>query len=153
MKRAVKLTEEEDLTLQQLSVNHKHRDIRTRAAGIMLLGSGISPKEIATRLGCTWQSVYNWANAWKKKGICGLLIGHKGGRHYALSDAMIATATEAARAESMTLKQIGQRIEEVHGEPLPCRLDTLGAALKRAGFSYKRGRYSLKKNATSKSSP
>ena len=72
MKRAVKLTEEEDLTLQQLSVNHKHRDIRTRAAGIMLLGSGISP------------------------------------------------------------------------------LDTLGAALKRAGFSYKRGRYSLKKTQRAK---
>ena len=61
------------------------------------------------------------------------------------AEAMIATAIEAASAESMTLKQIAQRIEEVHGVPFPCRLETLSVALKRAKFSYKRGRYSLKK--------
>jgi transposase len=67
---------------------------------------------------------------------------------------LIATAIEAARTESMTLKQIALRIEEVHGQPLPCRLETLSVALKRAGFSYKRGRYSLKKkSATNWSSP
>jgi transposase len=66
---------------------------------------------------------------------------------------LIATTIEAARAESMTLKQIAQHIEDVHGVPFPCRLDTLSAALKRAGFSYKRGRYSLKKSATNRSFP
>jgi hypothetical protein len=66
---------------------------------------------------------------------------------------MIATAVEAARAESMTLRQIALRIEEVHGQPLPCRLETLSVALRHEGFSYKRGRYSLKKSAMSRSSP
>jgi transposase len=145
MKCVVELTEAEDTNLQQLSVNHKHRDMRTRATGVMLLGRKVKLTAIASKLGVSGQSVYNWAHAWHDKGVCGLLVGHKGGRPLALSDAMIATAIEAARAESMTLKQIAQHVEDVHGVPFPCCLDTLSAALKRAGFSYKRGRYSLKK--------
>jgi hypothetical protein len=71
----------------------------------------------------------------------------------ALSGDMIATAVEAASVESLKLRQIAQRVEAAHGEPLPCRVDTMSVALKRAGFSCKRGRYSLKKNATNRSSP
>ena len=153
MKCLIELTETEDKTLQQLSINHKHRDIRTRAVGVMLLGRKTKLSEIAATLGVSGQSVYNWAHAWHDRGLCGLLVGHKGGRPRALSETMIATAVEAARAESMTLKQISQHIEAAHGVPLPCRLDTLSVALKHAGFSYKRGRYSLKKNETNRSSP
>lgn len=40
----------------------------------------------------------------------------------ALSEAMLATAMEVARTESMTLGQIAKRIEAVHGEPMPCAL-------------------------------
>lgn len=145
MKCAVNLTDAEEVTLQQLSLKHKHRDIRIRAAGVILVGRKMKPSDIALQLGVSGQSIYNWAHAWNNKGICGLLVGHKGGRPLALSDAMVMTATEAARAESMTLKQIAQHVETVHGEPLPCGLDTLLVALKRKGFSYKRGRYSLKK--------
>jgi len=152
MKCLIELTETEDKTLQHLSINHKHRDIRTRAVGVMLLGRKMKLSEIAATLGVSGQSVYNWAHAWRDHGLCGLLVGHKGGRPRALSETMIATATEAARSESMTLKQIAQFIEAAHGEPIPCGLDTLSVALKREGFSYKRGRYSLKKNETNRSS-
>jgi hypothetical protein len=62
-----------------------------------------------------------------------------------LSDALIATAVEAARVESMTRKQIALRVEAVHGQPLPCRLETLSVALRRAGSSYKRGPLLVKK--------
>jgi transposase len=89
---------------------------------------------------------------WRDSGVCGLMGGHNGGRPFALSEAMVTTAIEAAAAESMTLRRIAQRVEEVHGVPFPCHLDTLSIALKRAGFSYKRGRYSLKKNVTPRSS-
>ena len=61
MKCVVELTEAEDQTLQQLSVNHKHRDARTRAAGVLLLGRGVKLTEIASKLGVSGQSVYNWA--------------------------------------------------------------------------------------------
>jgi transposase len=152
MKCVVELSQAEELTLQQLSINHKHRNTRTRAAGLLMLGRRISPKVIAEQLGVTGQSVYNWSHIWRDSGVCGLMGGHNGGRPFALSEAMVTTAIEAAAAESMTLRRIAQRVEEVHGVPFPCHLDTLSIALKRAGFSYKRGRYSLKKNVTPRSS-
>jgi hypothetical protein len=58
---------------------------------------------------------------------------------------MVATALEVARAEPLTVAQIAQRVQDVHGEPLPCRIETFGEALKRAGFTFKRNRYTLKK--------
>jgi transposase len=152
MKLQVELTETEKSTLQQLSRKHSYQDFRMRGLGLLLLSDGRRIYDIAQELEVSAKSVYNWAHAWQDKGLCGLLVGHKGGRPRALSDAMIATAVESARGELMTLKQIAKCIEAVHGEPLPCRLETLSVALKHAGFSYKRGRYSLKKNETTRSS-
>ena len=148
----VELSEAEEVTLQQLSINHRHRDTRTRAAGLLLLGRKIKPKVIAGQLGVSDQSVYNWAHAWRDDGICALMGGHNGGRPRALSEAMVATALEVARAEPLTLAQIAQRVQDVLGEPLPCRIETLGEALKREGFSFKRNRYTLKKSATRRNS-
>jgi transposase len=153
MRCAVELSEAEVLTLQQMSINHKHRDTRTRAAGLLLLGRGFKPKAIALQLDVSWQSVYNWLHAWRAGGIRGLMGGHNGGRRPALSDDMVATALNIAREEPMTLAQIAQRVEQTHGQPLPCKKETLGEALKRAGFTFKRNRFSLKKSATNKHSP
>jgi len=152
MKLQVELTDAEKYTLQQLSRKHFYQDFRTRGLGLLLLGDGRRINDIAQELEVSARSVYNWAHAWQEKGLCGLLVGHQGGRPRALSRAMIATAVESARTELMTLKQIAKCIEATHGAPLPCRLETLSVALKRAGFSYKRGRYSLKKNETNRSS-
>jgi transposase len=154
MKCAVVLTTAEELTLQQLSVNHHHRDMRIRAAGLLMLGRKLKPTEIAAQLGVSGQSVYNWAHTWREEGIGGLLlrVGHKGGRPRALSEAMVTTALQAASAEPLTRAQIAQRIEADHGE-FPCCLETLSVALKREGLSFKRNRYSLKKSATKRNSP
>lgn len=148
----IELTDAEKYTLQQLSRKHCYQDFRTRGLGLLLLSEGRRITDIAEELEVSAKSVYNWAHAWQDMGLCGLLVGHKGGRPRALSEAMIATAIKSARAELMTLKQIAKCIESAHGEPLPCRLETLSVALKHAGFSYKRGRYSLKKNETNRSS-
>ena len=78
--------------------------------------------------------------------------GHNGGRPRALSDDEVAVALEVARAEPLTLAQIARRVEESQGQPLPCKVETLGEALKRAGFTFKRNRFSLKKSATNRSS-
>jgi transposase len=152
MKCKLMLVDVEKLTLEQLSVNHRHRDIRTRAAALVLMSNGVSAPKAAQRLGVSVQSPYNWVRAWLAEGIVGLLGGHGGGRPRALSEAMVATAVQAANAESLTLTQIAQRVEAIHGE-LPCRIATLGMALKREGFTFKRNRFSLKKNATKRSSP
>jgi transposase len=150
MKRTVKLSEIERHTLQQLSVNHRHRDIRTRAAGLLLLGSGLSAPKAAARLDVSAQSIYNWSRLWTDHGLCGLLGGHGGGRPRSLSEAMLATAMDVARAQSMTLGEIAKQIEAAHGKPMPCVLETLSVALRREGFSFKRNRFSLKKSGIRK---
>lgn len=111
MKCRLMLTDVEKLTLEQLSVNHRHRDIRTRAAVLSLIGNGVSAPKAAQRLGVSVQSPYNWVRAWLADGIVGLLGGHGGGRPRALSEAMVTTAAQVARAESLTLAQIAQRVE------------------------------------------
>lgn len=59
MKYVLRLTEAEALTLEQLALNHRHRDIRTRAARLVLPVSGLSSPKIAARLGVSVQSPYN----------------------------------------------------------------------------------------------
>lgn len=152
MKCIALLTEAEKLTLEQLSLNHRHRDIRNRAAGVLLLGSGLSAPKVAARLGVSVPSPYNWVRAWSKSGVCGLLTGHGGGRPRALPDLMVAAAVQIAKAEPLTLALIAQRLEATFNEPLPCKLETLGMALKREGLSFKRNRFALKKSATKRRS-
>jgi transposase len=89
MKCVVKLSEAEETTLQQLSINHKHRDTRTRAAGLLMPGRRIKPKVIVLQLGVSGQTVYNWSHAWRDSGVCGLTGGRNGGCPPALSDAMV----------------------------------------------------------------
>jgi transposase len=95
------------MTLQQLSINHRHCDTRTRLAGLLMPGRRIKPKVIAGQLGVSGQSVYNWSRAWRDSGVCGLMSGHNGDRPPALYDAMITAALDVARTESLTLAQIG----------------------------------------------
>ncbi|MBV8261981.1 MAG: transposase [Paraburkholderia sp.] len=153
MKCVVVLKAVEELTLQQMSINHPQRETRTRAAGLLMLGRGLKPLAIAAQLGVSGQSVYNWSHAWRERGVCGLMSAHNGGRHALLSEAQIAAALEIARAEPLTLGRIAQRLESALNEPLPCKIETLGEALKRNGFSFKRNRFSLKKSGTKRHSP
>jgi hypothetical protein len=71
---------------------------------------------------------------------------HNGGRHALLTEAQTAVSLEIARAEALIPRGISQRVEAALNEPLPCKIETLGEALRR-------NRYALKKSATRKRSP
>jgi transposase len=146
MKIALKLSDCERETLFELSVNHPWRDARLRARGLLLLNEGKHPREIAQQCGVSRQSLYNWRHVWEEKGVGGLLGGHVGGRPPKLSANWLETVTTLARQEALSLGQIAQRAEEIHGEPFPCSLGRLSVALKANAFSFKRTRMSLKKN-------
>lgn len=133
-----------------MSVNRRHRDIRTRAAGVLLLDNGFSAPKTAAGLDVSAQSIYNWSRLWEEQRLCSLLSGHGDGRPRAWSEAMLATAVEVARTESMALVQIAKLIEAVHGDPMPCAQETSSVALRREDFPLKRNRFSLKKSATRK---
>ncbi|MFL9913405.1 hypothetical protein [Paraburkholderia sp. RL17-337-BIB-A] len=61
MKCVVELSEAEEITSRQLSINHRHRHTHThtRAAGLLMLGSRIKPKAIVLQLDVSGQTVYN----------------------------------------------------------------------------------------------
>jgi transposase len=145
MKFSVFLDESVRITLQQLAINHPHRDARCRAAGILALAEGLSPTAAAAQIGVSKQSLYNWHRAWDEIGLFGLIIGHKGGRPFALSREWVDAACKIATAESLSLSGLAKRLEVEMNATLPCSLETLGNTLKASGFCYKRARYSLKK--------
>ncbi|WP_051377585.1 hypothetical protein [Paraburkholderia dilworthii] len=62
MKCVVELSEAEETTLQQLSINHMHRDrdTRTRAAALSLLGHRTNRRLTAEQLRVSGQSVCDW---------------------------------------------------------------------------------------------
>ncbi|WP_353962194.1 helix-turn-helix domain-containing protein [Crenobacter oryzisoli] len=101
--------------MQQLALNHRHRDIRTRATGMLHLARGLKHKEIAAEIGVSHHPLYNWSKAWRDAGFCWPLVGHHGGRGPALPPGMIVTAVAAAQEKSMTLARIAQRVEVEHG--------------------------------------
>ncbi|MEQ1962831.1 helix-turn-helix domain-containing protein [Xenorhabdus khoisanae] len=63
MKSNITLSEPERITLQQLALNHRHRDIRTRGTGLLMLARGIKPRQIAEETGCSLRVIYDWVHA------------------------------------------------------------------------------------------
>ncbi|MBB5470993.1 transposase [Paraburkholderia sp. Clong3] len=152
MKFRVKLLKAEEITLQEMAINHRFNNTRRRATGLLMLARGDKPKVVCEALGVSDRAVYSWAGAWRIGGVCALMCSHNGGRPRALRDDVVAVALEIARAEPLTLAQIARRVEQAKAQALPCKIETLGEALKRAGFTFKRNRFSLKKGAMNRSS-
>ncbi len=148
MKINLTLSPCESETLFQLSVHHPWRDVRLRAAGLLMLSKGEHRTAVAQQCGVSHQTIYNGRHAWEKAGVVGLISGHAGGRPRKLSEAWLATVCELARTQALTLRSLAQRAEEIHGAPFPLSLDRLGVLLRKSGFSFKRTRMSLKKNET-----
>ena len=59
MKCTVELTDVERHTLQQLSLNHRHRDFRIRATGLLLRARGLKVQDVARELEVSCQTVYS----------------------------------------------------------------------------------------------
>ena len=105
MKSKIELSGPERVTLQQLPLNHRHRDIRALGTGLLMLARGLTP-QITSETGCSVRVIYNWVHTWYDLDIAGLLGGHVGGRSLAMTPEMISTAVEAACSESLTLARI-----------------------------------------------
>ncbi|WP_155271188.1 helix-turn-helix domain-containing protein, partial [Xenorhabdus bovienii] len=69
MKSKIALSEPERITLQQLALNHQHRDVRTRGTGLLMLARGLKPRQIAVETGCSVRVIYNWVHTWHDFGI------------------------------------------------------------------------------------
>ena len=144
----LELTEPECITLQELADHHPYPDFRRRALGILALAKGHPYALIAEILGVTAPTPYNWAKAWRARGLMGLLSGHLGGAPRKLTAELLDSAEQIARESPCTLAEIERRLREIHPQAPPFSRDCLAMNLKQRGFSFKRTRLSLKKNAT-----
>lgn len=144
------LTTEEIETLGQLSKHHHYHDFRRRALGLLALNSGRRVVDICEFLRVSDQPVYNWAKAWREKGLAGIQNGHKGGAPVKLTAELLDAAAEIARQEPLTLAKIAARVAERFPDAPAFSLDRLSVGLKARKLSFKRNRLSLKKKETSR---
>ena len=147
------LSKEELSSLQEVAQHHEFYDFRVRARGVLALNEQWKPKVIASILGVSEKSVYNWAKWWREEGMTGLFDGHKGGRPVTLTAEMVDSAVEIATGEALSLAGIKQRVLELHPQAPDFSLFRLAARLKERGMSYKRCRLSLKKSDQNRPSP
>lgn len=132
-------------TLQEMARHHRHADFRRRALGVLALNDGLSVPEICAVLRVSVPPVYNWARAWRERGLLGMLSGHVGGAPPKLTAQMLDVAEQVACQEPLTLGQIAQRVQEQHPQAPSFSLERLSVGLRARGLSFKRNRLSLKK--------
>ncbi len=136
------------LTLQEMAARHHHADFRRRALGLLALHRGHKVAHICQLLQVSDQPLYNWAKAWRTKGLVGILDGHRGGAPRKLSDELLDEAVKIACEQALSLGQIVQELRQRHPDAPSISTDRLSVWLKARGLSYKRGRKSLKKSVT-----
>ena len=142
------LSEAEVETLEEMASYHRHADFRRRALGVLALNDGRSGPDICGVLRVSVPQLYNWACAWRDRGLVGMLSGHEGGAPRKLTEALLQTAVQVARQEPLTLGEIAQRVQEQHPDAPKFSLQRLSVGLRARGLSFKRTRLSLKKNGT-----
>jgi len=139
------LSEVEVETLQEMASHHRHANFRRRALGVLALNDGRSGPAISGVLRVSVPQLYNWALAWRERGLMGMLSGHVGGAPRKLTAPLLQTAVQIACDDSLTLAKIAQRVKEQHPDAPSFSLSRLSVGLRSQGLSYKRNRLSLKK--------
>ena len=78
------------------------------------LNDGRRGPDISGVLRVSVPKLYDWAQAWRERGLMGMLSGHVGGAPSKLTASMLETAVKIATADSLTLAQIARRVKEQH---------------------------------------
>ena len=145
----ISLTEQEAAELAQAIT--KARQVRQwrRYRAIQLLTEEQSPQQVASVLGCSLASVYNWAAAWQQEGRAGVVEGPHTGRICTLDTSAEHLLEQWLKADPQTLGEqtTGWTVPLLHtrltqaGYAVSQR--TLRRTLHRLGWRWKRPRYVL----------
>jgi transposase len=120
-----------------------------RYRALELLGDGRPPGAVATALGCCLSSVYNWAAAWRRHGLAGLVKQRHAGGPRRLAgtpegrlDALLASDPQAAgyQASGWTVPLLQAELAKA-GTAVSER--TIRRTLHRRGWRRKRPKYVL----------
>lgn len=94
-----------------MAAHHRYADFRRRALGLLALQQGYKVAHICDLLQVSDQPLYNWAKAWRTKGLVGLLGGHQGGAPRKLTDELLDAALDIAHEQALSLGQIAQQLQ------------------------------------------
>jgi len=150
MKR-LELSEDEQRTLREMGIFHLHPRTRMRAQGILRLSQGLTLQRTADEFMVHLNSVEQWRQRWNRLGLAGLYEGRHTGRPRKWTAQQQQALAELAQSEGGTIVTLLRQIRQRQGHP-PISETTASRYLKERNFTYKRYRYSLKKNATRKRS-
>lgn len=142
--KALELTDEERLRLKEIVLKGRDWRERGRALTILLLAEGLSGRAVAARQGVIAEVVYERRQRWLAKGFAGLPDASRSGAPPKLSGEQVLQVKEWAEAEALTAPVLLGRLNERFG--VVVHRNTLVAALKKAGYVWKRTRHSLKKS-------
>ena len=120
-----------------------------RYRAIQLLAEDQTPQQVASILGCSLASVYNWAATWQQHGQSGLREPKHTGRMHTLDAAALRLLEQWLSTDPQTLGEqtTGWTVPLLHtrltqaGYPISQR--TLRRALHRLGWRWKRPKYVL----------
>jgi transposase len=143
------LTTDDRHALEQAKASEPRVRQWRRYQAVLLLADGQAPAGVATALGCSVASVYNWASAWRRDGLAGLREGdHGGGKSIldaagmALVEALLAEdpQTHGYHATGWTVPLLRTELDR-RGYPMSEK--TARRTLHRLGYRWKRPKYVL----------
>lgn len=149
--KLLELSNDERRTLRKMGIFHAHPRTRMRAQGILRLSQGVTLQQTADEFTVHLNSVEQWRQRWNKLGLMGLYEGRHTGRPKKWTTAQRQSLGELAETEGGSVVALLRHIGQQKGQA-PISEDTAVRYLKEMNFSYKRYRYSLKKNATKRHS-
>ena len=130
----------------------KQKRVRTwrRIRAIELLAEGRSPEVVAAALGCARSSVYEWAKAWRERGLSGLQEGSRSGRKRSLqgrAEVLLEELLQEGNPQSRGYRSSGWTVPLLKSELAKSGYvvseRTVRRTLKRLGFRWKRPKYVL----------
>jgi transposase len=145
--KLLSLTKEEQRTLRDMGIYHRHPRTRMRAQGLLRLSEGQTLQQTAGEFTVHLNSVERWHQQWKKFGLSGLYEGHRTGRRPKWCPQQQEALRDLAEAEGGTAGSLLRQMVDIQGQR-KISVSTAKRYLKLMGFRYKRCRYSLKKSAT-----
>lgn len=145
MMKLLKLSKVERMTLRDMGIHHDHARARMRAQAILRLSQGLTLQQTADEFGVHLNSIEQWRQRWNKRGLAGLYEGHHTGRKPKWTPEQRETLRACAEADG------GSAPELLRAMPVDPTLPSISPEtamryLRKMDFSYKRYRYSLKKN-------
>jgi transposase len=145
----VTLTEDDREQLTAAAAHERRVRHWRRYQALLLLAEDKPPEAVATAVGCSRASVYNWVNAWQTAGIAGLIESPHGTAPRAHTEPLAAllTALLGSDPQQYGHHATGWTVSLLHGETRRAgylvSARTVRRTVRRLGWRWKRPKYVL----------